>query len=203
MRWGWALASALALFGGCKGEPVDPFHGGTDSDSDTDSDTDADAGDPAEDCDPSAAGWSEEWAELEAQIVEIVNDVRTDGADCGDAGVFDAAEPLVMEPHLQCAARVHSLWMGDNNQFSHDSPGGPLGDNEYERVQNAGYEGIALGENIAAIASEPEEVVDMWVGAGTQCAKLMNPAATETGVGYALVSSSTNDHFWTQEFGTQ
>ena len=161
-----------------------------------------DAGDPAEACHPSAADWPEEWAALEAQLVSLVNVVRVEGADCGDAGVFDAAEPLVMEPHLRCAARVHSLDMGTNNYFSHDSPGGPLGDTQWERVASAGYEGISLGEVIAAGQEDPASAVDMWAGSGEQCVKLMNPDASETGVGFASVDGSAWTSYWTQNFGT-
>jgi len=204
MRWALALVSAAALCAGCKGEQVAAFDGGTDTDTDTDvdSDSDVDAGDPAEACDPSAAGWSDEWADLEAQMVVLVNAARAEGAECGDAGVFEATAPLVMEPHLQCAARVHSLDMGTRNYFGHDSPDGPLGEDEFERAMNAGYGGFALGENIAAGYSDAEDVFDSWMSSGAQCAKLMNPAASETGVGFAAVPGSDWTYYWTQNFGT-
>lgn len=204
MRWAWALVLAVSVISGCKGESVTPFDGGTDVDTDvdSDSDTDVDAGDPAEACDPSAENWSPEWADMEEQLLQIVNDTRADGADCGDAGVFEPTEPLVMEPHLRCAARVHSLDMGTRNYFSHDSPDGPLGDTQWERVTNAGYGGFALGENIAAGQDTAEETVEMWVGSDEHCAKLMNPAASETGVGFASVDGSSWTYYWTQNFGT-
>jgi len=202
MRRAWALVFALPLVAGCKGETVAPFDGGTDTDADSDSDSDADAGDPAEDCDPSAANWPDEWADLEEQILELANEARAEGANCGDAGVFEATEPLVMEPHLQCAARVHSLDMGTRNYFSHDSADGPLGDTPSERVQSAGYEGFLLGENIAAGEDTAEATFDMWMGGGEQCARLMNPAAAETGVGLASVDGSAWTTYWTQNFGT-
>jgi uncharacterized protein YkwD len=202
MRWAWALVLA-ASFASCAGEEVSPFTSGTDTDADTDgdSDTDTDAGDPAEACDPSAASWPSASAALEAQVVELVNEARAEGADCGDAGVFGVAEPLVMEPHLQCAARVHSLDMGTQNYFSHESPDGPLGDNQWERVASAGYEGFLLDENIAAGKDNAEETVEMWLASGEQCAKIMNPGASETGVGFASVDGSVWTNYWTQEFG--
>ena len=205
MRFTLAIAAVAALWaGGCKGEQVAPYDGGTDgdSDTDTDADTDADAGDPAEACHPSAEGWPADWAELEDQLVGLVNEARAAGAECGDAGVFEATAPLAMEPHLRCAARVHSLDMGERNYFSHDSPDGPLGEDEFERVMNAGYEGFALGENIAAGYSTAEGAFDRWMSSGEHCAKLMNPAATETGVGFAAVDGSDWTNYWTQNLGT-
>jgi len=204
MRSAWILMLAASLFAGCSGDPVSPYTSGTDSDTDTDtdSDSDADAGDPLEDCDPSAENWPAEWAAMEAQVVDLVNDVRAEGADCGDAGVFDAAEPLVMEPHLQCAARVHSLDMGTRNYFDHDSFDGPLGNTFFERVANAGYQGIALNENISAGEDNAAGTVEMWIGPGETCAKIMNPDALETGVGFAAVEGSVWTNYWTQDFGS-
>jgi uncharacterized protein YkwD len=202
MRWAWALVSIASLLAGCKGDPVASFNPGTDTDSDTDSDSDVDAGDPAEACDPSAKDWPAEWADLEVQLMDLVNDVRAEGADCGDAGVFEATAPLTMEPHLRCAARVHSLDMGMRNYFGHDSPDGPLGDDLFARISNSGYEGFALGENIAA-GQDAADTVGMWAGSGEQCAKLMNPDATETGVGYASVEGSSWTKYWTQDMGVQ
>jgi uncharacterized protein YkwD len=200
MRWVWGLVGTAALLGGCKGDPVTPFQGNPDASTDTDADTDVDAGDPAEACDPSAADWPTDWAAAEASLLEMVNGARAGGIDCGDAGVFEAAPPLAMEPRLQCAARVHSLDMGTRNYFGHDSPGGPLGDNQWERVQNAGYEGILLDENIGA-GQDAAATFEMWVGSGEHCAKLMDPDASETGIGYASVEGSAWTKYWTQLFG--
>jgi uncharacterized protein YkwD len=202
MSRAFALATGLVLCAGC-GEGTSPFTAGTDidGDTDTDTDTDADTDDPAEACHESAAGWPAEWAAAEDQVVDLVNSVRAEGADCGDAGVFEPAAPLVMEPHLQCACRVHSLDMATRGYFGHDSPDGPLGENLYERAQNAGYEGIVLGESIAANEDEAEVVVQSWLGSSTSCARMLNPGAAETGVGFAYLEGSPNLYYWTQVFG--
>jgi uncharacterized protein YkwD len=203
MRWAWALVSVALLFSGCKGEQVAPFDAGPDTGTDTDTDTDADTDDPAEACHPSAVGWPEEWAAVEVQLMDLVNEARAAGADCGDAGVFEAAGPLIMEPRLRCAARVHSLDMGTRGFFGHESPdGGPLGGDPWERVANAEYEGFLLGENIAAGFESAGGTFDGWIGSSGHCAKLMNPAASETGVGYASVDGSPWTSYWTQNYGT-
>jgi len=201
MRSASVLVLAASLSAGCSGDPVSPYTSGTDTD--TDGDSDADAGDPLERCDPSAANWPPAWAALEDQVVDLVNAIREEGADCGDAGVFAATAPLVMEPHLQCAARVHSLDMGTRNYFDHNSgPDGPLGDTPFERVAAAEYEGFLLGENLAAGEDNAEDTVEMWIGSGQHCAKMMNPGATETGIGFAAVDGSVWTNYWTQDFGS-
>jgi uncharacterized protein YkwD len=172
----------------------------TDSSTDTDTDTDdGDAGNPAEDCHPDVAGWPAAWAAFEEQVVVEINAVRATGADCGTEGSFAPAGPLSMDAHLRCAARYHSAWMRDTDAFSHDSAGGDLGDDPWQRIDAAGYTGTATGENIAAGYSAAADVVAGWVESDGHCANLMNPSATQTGVGYAR--GGTYTHWWTQNFG--
>ena len=47
-------------------------------------------------------------AEFELEVLSLVNARRTDGADCGSAGVFAPAAPLTMNDLLRDAARAHS-----------------------------------------------------------------------------------------------
>jgi uncharacterized protein YkwD len=172
----------------------------TEPDTDTDTDTDdGDAGNPAEDCHPDVAGWPAAWAAFEEQVVAEINAVRASGADCGTEGTFAPAGPLSMDAHLRCAARYHSAWMRDTDVFSHDSAGGALGDDPWQRIDAAGYTGTATGENIAAGYSSAAAVVAGWVASDGHCANLMNPSSTQTGVGYAR--GGTYTYWWTQNFG--
>ena len=61
-----------------------------------------------------------------------------------------AAGPVEMEANLRCASRYHSLWMAQTNSFSHESPGGDLGEDPWERIDSTAFDGFAVGENIAA-----------------------------------------------------
>ncbi len=81
--------------------------------------------------------------------------------------------------------------MGEENYFSHDSPGGPCGNDFVDRVEAAGYTGwMTLGENIAAGQTTPQEVVAGWMDSDGHCSNIMEPAFTEIGVGLAQVPQS-------------
>lgn len=173
-----------------------------DTSPDTDTrDTAPDSGDVdlSEACHPDVADWPAEWAAWEDAVVAEVNAVRARGADCGDRGPYAAAGPVSMQDQLRCAARYHSRWMRDTDTFEHDSPGGDLGEDPWERIDATGYAGSPTGENIGAGYSSPAAVVAGWVESDGHCANLMNASATQIGVGYAAGGSW--NHWWTQVFG--
>ncbi len=138
------------------------------------------------------AGWNAGWAALEAEVLDLVNQRRAAGADCGSAGTFEPAGPLTMNAALRCAARNHSMDMGVRDYFDHYSP---EGDGPSQRFDQAGYEGSLWAENIAWGYATPESVVAGWMDSPGHCANIMRANATETGVGYYEGS------FWTQTFG--
>ncbi|MDG1479351.1 MAG: CAP domain-containing protein [Myxococcota bacterium] len=168
---------------------------------DTD-DTDDTEADPIweEDCHPDLTGWAAGWTTKEEKVVELINEARATPTDCGSQGSFEAADPIAMDPHLQCAGRYHSLWMSDTNSFSHESPGGDLGEDPWARIDSTNFAGAAVGENIAAGYASARDVVDGWLGSDGHCANLMNPDATLTGVGY-YKGNGEYTHYWTQNFG--
>ena len=104
----------------------------------------ADEGFPAEDdgnsynsyCDPQA-DWDSAWAQFEADVVVLVNERRAEGADCGGAGSFGPADPVVAEAQLRCAARLHSQDMGVNGYFDHTNL---QGESPWDRVDMTDYE---------------------------------------------------------------
>ena len=112
----------------------------------------------------------------------------------------DLSGPLTMEAHLQCAARYHSYWMAENDVFEHESPGGNLGDDPWERMTAAGYPGFGVGENIAAGYADPTSVVAGWMDSDGHCSNILNGDATEIGVGYYAGGSWGT--YWTQDFGS-
>jgi uncharacterized protein YkwD len=150
-------------------------------------------------CHPDVEGWKGSWASAEEKVVELINEARATTTNCGSEGVFAATGPVVMDQHLRCAARYHSLWMAQTNSFSHDSPGGDLGEDPWERIDSTGFDGFAVGENIAAGYDSARGVVNGWLGSDGHCANLMNPDATLTGVGYYV--GGYYGHYWTQNFG--
>lgn len=142
--------------------------------------------------------WAEQARLYEAEVVERVNEARAQPATCG-AQSFGAVSPLTMNARLRCAARVHSLDMSVRGFFDHDTPEGVT---PFDRMELAGYDFQAAGENIAAGQPTPKEVVDGWMQSPGHCSNIMSPDFTEIGVGYVSSSSGELPHYWTQTFGT-
>jgi uncharacterized protein YkwD len=138
------------------------------------------------------AGWDPTWIALEDEVLELVNERRAEGADCGSPGSFEPAGPLTMNAALCCAARRHARDMGTRDYFDHFSP---EGDGPGERFDRAGYEGSTWGENIAWGYASPAAVVSGWMDSPGHCANIMNARFTEMGVGYY------EGNLWTQAFG--
>ncbi|MCA9707839.1 MAG: DUF4215 domain-containing protein [Myxococcales bacterium] len=144
------------------------------------------------------AGWNPAWTAWELQVLSLVNDARSTPTDCGSEGSFGAAPPLSYNGSLTCAARNHSMDMGDNGFFSHTNL---MGEGPAARLMHAGYGWSTWGENIGAGYASPAAAVNGWLASDGHCANLMNPAFTELGVGYYNAPGSMWTHYWTQNFG--
>jgi len=142
-----------------------------------------------------AANWDAQHASLEEQIVTIVNQRRSEGANCGGEQ-FGSTGPLAMEPALRCAARVHSKDMAVNNYFDHTNL---MGESPWDRIDMAGYGGFGSGENIAAGNGTAEATMAQWMDSPGHCSNIMNPDFNEIGVGY--YPGGQYGHMWTQTFG--
>lgn len=156
---------------------------------------------PATDHCAAVADWDPAWSQWEDEVLQIVNDVRAIGADCGEEGQFGPAEPLAMDPILRCSSRLHSLDMYERDYFDHDNPDGL---DPFQRMEEAGFSGSYMGENIAYGQQNPEQVMEAWVDSDGHCSNIMNPNYTLIGVGYYPGAESRRDgkqHFWTQNFG--
>ena len=136
--------------------------------------------------------------EMEAEVLSLVNDIRSKGATCG--GVYKSPVPeLEWNEQLARAAEDHSRDMADKNYFSHTSLNGRT---FVTRITNAGYTGYTtLGENIAAGYSTANDVVNGWMNSPGHCNNIMNPSFKDLGVGYAYNSGSRYRNYWTQDFG--
>ncbi|MEM8857192.1 MAG: CAP domain-containing protein, partial [Chloroflexota bacterium] len=127
-------------------------------------------------------------SEEEIAVINIVNEERAK-VGCG---------AVAANPYLREAAFLHSQDMGVNNYFDHT---GLNGSRFWERAEDAGYQGFAAGENIAAGQRTPESVMNGWMNSAGHRANLLNCNHTEIGVGYYYGSGSTYRHYWTQIFG--
>ena len=148
------------------------------------------------------ADWDPEWVQFEEEVLLLVNEFRSQPADCGVEGQFAAAPPLAMDPTLRCSARLHSLDMFERDFFDHDNPDGL---DPFQRMQEAGFEGQRMGENIAAGQRTPEEVMDAWMESDGHCSNIMLPQYTLIGIGFDPGGEQTRgslNNYWTQNFGT-
>lgn len=161
----------------------------------------ADPGDPPDgpespmlgDCD-ATADWPADWVAIERQVLDLVNQQRSQGADCGSEGVFGPAEPLAQHDVLDCVARAHSLDMNERDYFDHTNPDG---EQPWDRMAEAGYSYSQAGENIAGGSSTADGVMEQWMSSDGHCANIMNPGFVHIGIGF-----HGDSRLWTQVFGT-
>lgn len=143
--------------------------------------------------------WDPARAELEEQVLVLLNEIRAQGTTCGEDS-FEPAEPLTMDPALRCAARRHALDMGELDFFSNLDPDG-LG--FAERAALAEYDATPLFQLIGARQSTAEQVVEAIMGSLGPCARVMDPAATEVGIGHGPDTQSKYVRYWAQVFGAR
>jgi uncharacterized protein YkwD len=152
-----------------------------------------------EDWDPMAVAFEDE-------VVELTNQARRAGQDCGPEGLFTPTGDVVMEPRLRCAARIHARYMAmAENDFGHESD---VGSTPSSRVKGAGYDYGMLGENLGVGPDTPEQIVAAWIASPGHCKVLMQPDFTEVGIGYAFGTWATGTDagvleapYWAQDFG--
>jgi uncharacterized protein YkwD len=142
------------------------------------------------------ADWDPDLEAWEFEVLEITNQRRSEGANCGSGGSFGPAGPLSMQTQLRCAARAHSLDMVERNFFDHTNPDG---EGPQVRIDAAGYQWTAWGENIAGGYPDPEAVVAGWMSSDGHCSNIMSPDFEELGVGAYTDEAGTP--VWTQVFG--
>lgn len=127
-----------------------------------------------------------------SQLLQLVNEVRQKGCQCGDT-YYHPTTKVSWNSDLELAAYNHSSDMYKNKYFSHT---GLDGSNPGMRIDKAGYNWIAYGENIATGHTTEREVVEAWIKSPGHCQNIMNKAYKEMGV--ARVGN-----YWTQEFGAK
>jgi hypothetical protein len=135
---------------------------------------------------PAALAYTPDNEEL--TFLALINDYR------GQQGLG----PLTLNPVLGDAAEFHSLDMATGGYFEHTAPNGTTFD---QNIVNFGYDGISMGENIAAGAESALEVMSMWQGSPEHNAGMLNPSYDEIGVGRHYEANSVYGWYWTTTFG--
>jgi uncharacterized protein YkwD len=147
--------------------------------------------------DPSCASPGTPGEALECEILALVNQTRAQGATCGGQAM-PAVGPLEMHPILRGTARAHAEDMAAKNYFSHDSQDGR---SPFDRMQQAGYQFTAAGENIAAGSSTAQATMGQWMGSDGHCKNILGGQYVHIGVGYAYNDAHDFGHLWVQNFG--
>lgn len=125
-------------------------------------------------------------------ILQLLNDVRKKGCQCGDQW-YSSAAPLTWNDLLEKAALAHSTQMVQKKFFSHISSDGY---NAGDRISKVGYSWKNYAENIGMGFRDEREMVEGWLKSPGHCRNIMSPQYKEVGV--ARVGD-----YWTQDFGTR
>lgn len=135
-------------------------------------------------------------ASFDRRLLDLVNRLRSRGAQCGDLGAFAPAAPLGWSSRLSSSAGGHVLDMAANNFFGH--VGRTDGRSVEHRLAEVGQNWGEYAENLAAGLSSVEEVVARWVASPAHCANLMNPNFTEVGAACAPAAPASRFRtYWT------
>ena len=125
-------------------------------------------------------------------MLQLVNDIRKKGCQCEDT-YYSPAPAVTWNSLLEQAAAKHSSDMYANKYFSHT---GLNGSNGGTRIQQAGYNWMSYGENIAMGFQSEREVVESWLESAGHCRNIMNKNFKEMGV-------AKTGAYWVQEFGSR
>ena len=130
--------------------------------------------------------------DYEQQVVELVNDARTD----------QGLAPLKRSDPLERAARYHAADLGQDDYFSHDTYDRAAGElnfvcDTWQRI--AAYTSGANAENIAAGYTTPQAVMEAWLSSPGHKSNILNTYSRELGVGYY---NGGGDYYtyWVQDF---
>jgi uncharacterized protein YkwD len=125
-------------------------------------------------------------------ILQLVNDIRRNGVQCGNTYYYPVA-PLNWNGQLESVSLQHSVDMEARNYFSHTAPDGSRAGQRLDRI---GYTWRAYGENIGRGYNYEKEVVAAWIKSPAHCRNIMNGNYKEMGV-------ARSGNYWTQTFGTR
>ena len=122
------------------------------------------------------------------QIQNLINNARA------EAGV----PALTINTQLTEAARGHSADMACNNFLSHT---GSNGSSAYTRILASGY-APSYSEEIIYGGGGPEAAFGWWINDQLHHDVILNPSATEMGIGYAYTATSNYGDYYTVDFGS-
>lgn len=146
-------------------------------------------------------------------FLKAVNDVRSQGYDCGSEGRFDPTTALIWSDALYGAAFEHSNDMAEQQDMEHKGSGmesdwtgiayGKQSSSQ-ERMENNGYQNWThIGENVAYGQKDLSTVMDAWMKSDGHCKNIMNPNFSEIGMAFVEDTGTASQKYWTQNFGSR
>jgi uncharacterized protein YkwD len=155
--------------------------------------------------------------DLKQAYLNVINETRSEGRECGEYGYFAAADPVEWSDKLYAASYEHSRDMAISNTFSHTGSGTSSdataetmhsgeGSSVSERIEYNGYTNWRrYGENIAAGTSMDEaiEAMEGWLASPGHCKNIMKAEFKEVGMAVFYHEDSHYKYYWTQDFGTR
>lgn len=115
--------------------------------------------------------------DFKAELFKGINDLRQNGCTCGTTQMKPVS-PLVWNSQLEIGAQHHASDMITRSYFSHISPEGK---SPVDRAQEAGYQGMSVGEVIARGYTNTSDVLAGWQESESHCKALMDSAYNEIG----------------------
>lgn len=146
---------------------------------------------------PFAPPQPQDEAQVRAEVLQLVNQARSQARRCGTQ-TFGSAAPLRLNTQLHRAAQLHAADMAAHSYFSHT---GRDGSQVADRASRADYAWRRIGENLAAGQTTPAAAVQGWLDSPGHCANLMQPAYTEMGLAYVVNQQSREGIYWVQVLG--
>ena len=104
-----------------------------------------------------------------------------------------------MSAVLSRAALGHAKDMSAHKLFQHR---GSDGSTPADRATRAGYDWMAIGENIAEGPADAETAVQGWLDSPGHCVNIMGAQFAEMGLAYFTDFEHKGDIYWAQLFGT-
>jgi len=131
---------------------------------------------------------------LSARVLQLVNEARARGTQCGEHS-FGPAAPLKLSSTLASVAFGHAIDMAKHGYFEHEDLAGHT---PADRVRAVGYREKLVGENIAYGPQSADEVVRGWLDSPGHCENIMDSRFEEMGIAYAPGQASKRGLYWVQ-----
>ncbi len=124
--------------------------------------------------------WEFEWIEREDDALELLNDKRSEGAECGGEE-YPAVDPVEVDEFLRCAARLHSDEMRQTQNLSAENE---AGENTQQRIENVGFEAESTAGVVNHGGFSGQHIIGTWFGEDSDhCDTVMGADFTHVGIG--------------------